>query len=124
MPNIHRGVILGLPSNSRRMVRNPKTGKLCLSAKSLQPRKYVDHVRQQLLKLDPLLNGPLAAALRMYAPSESSSFLDPSLVFRAMEGFIYCKDRQVREFHVTHCIDRERPRLEWMVRPGVYGSRR
>lgn len=71
------------------------------------------------------LVGPVCVTLRMYYASERPD-LDESIVLdvlqdrysgkrdarRLVQHGVYCNDRQVREKHVFHAIDRARPRVE------------
>ena len=41
--------------------------------------------------------------------------LDESLILDAMQGKIYINDRQVREKHVFHGLDKENPRTDIAV---------
>lgn len=108
-------IILGQPyskSNSRRItfikgkVRNIK------SAKALA---YVKQAQEQLPKLDPLLEGELSVTLHIYYASQRPD-LDETLILDILQGYLYSNDRQVRERHTYHHIDRENPRAEIIIK--------
>ena len=107
--------ILGQPyskSNSRRItfikgkVRNIK------SAKALA---YVKQAQAQLPKLDPLMTGELEMTLHIYYTSQRPD-LDETLILDLLQGYIYANDRQVRERHCHHHIDKDNPRTEIVIR--------
>jgi Holliday junction resolvase RusA-like endonuclease len=43
--------------------------------------------------------------------------LDESLILDLLQGILYKNDRQVRERHVYHFIDKLNPRTEIWIRP-------
>jgi len=43
--------------------------------------------------------------------------LDESVILDAMQGLIYENDRQVKEKHVFHRLDKDNPRAQITVRP-------
>jgi Holliday junction resolvase RusA-like endonuclease len=43
--------------------------------------------------------------------------LDESLILDLLQGKVYENDRQVRERHVYHQIDKASPRIEVIIRP-------
>lgn len=105
--------ILGEPAskaNSRQLVTNPKTGKP-MFIKSAKARIFVKAVQKQVPVHEPLLTGPLVARITIYYATERPD-LDESLVLDALQGRVYRNDRQVREKHVYHAIDRANPRAE------------
>jgi Holliday junction resolvase RusA-like endonuclease len=104
-------IILGEPAskaNSRRLVR---FGKRVASIKSDKARAYVDAVIAQVPVLNPLMEGELRVDCTIYYASERPD-LDPSCLWDALQGRVYKNDRQLREQHLYHQIDRERPRAE------------
>ena len=115
-----RFVILGEPvskANSRRLVAVGKKDqpKRTLFIKSAKGRTYERDAGIQIPAQWPLITGPVAVTLRLWYASERPD-LDESIVLDVMQGRIYVNDRQVREKHVFHGIDRANPRAEVEVR--------
>lgn len=113
-----QGVILGEPAskaNRRRPGINPQTGKAIIR-KSKKASEYKRTARLQLafIRAKPLLKGRVKATVVVYYRTERSD-LDVEVLFDAMEGFVYSNDRQVREKHLYHTIDRDNPRCEVLV---------
>ena len=114
-PQLRRwhGVIEGEPAskaNSRQIV---KIGGRLRVIKSLKARRYVAEVARQVTPLPEgqQLRAPIAMTAHIYYASERPD-LDPSLILDALQGRVYANDRAVREMHLHHRIDRERPRAE------------
>ena len=110
--------IFGEPAskaNSRQLVTNPRTGK-AMFIKSAKARKYVRDVEHQVPVHKPLLLGPLIARITIYYATERPD-LDESLILDALQKRVYLNDRQVREKHVYHAIDRAMPRAEIEIEP-------
>ena len=106
--------ILGEPAskaNSRRLVR---FGKRIASIKSDKARAYAEAVAAQVPVLNKLMEGELRVDCTIYYASERPD-LDPSIIWDALQGRIYKNDRQLREQHLFHEIDRERPRAELTI---------
>lgn len=106
-----RLTILGEPAskaNSRRMV---KIGGQVRFIKSQKALGYGDSLMWQVRKLPELLEGPLCVTLRIWYRTERPD-LDESLILDGLQGLIYVNDRQVREKHIYHGIDRDNPRTE------------
>jgi Holliday junction resolvase RusA-like endonuclease len=128
-------VILGEPAskaNSRKIVTiggRPK------SIKSEKARDYeADAIRQIPPKFRVQLRGPVSVTLRIFYASERPD-LDESVVLDVLQDRyktigkglakrrhlvqkgVYVNDRQVREKHVFHSIDRANPRTEVLVEP-------
>jgi Holliday junction resolvase RusA-like endonuclease len=111
-----RLTVLGEPAskaNSRKLVTNPHT-KRPMFIKSAKARAYVESVGHQVPKIDPLLTGPLVFTATIYYASERPD-LDESLILDALQKRIYANDRQVREKHIFHAIDRNNPRAEIVI---------
>ena len=103
--------ILGEPvskANSRQIVRFGNRPAIIKSAKG---RAYAASAALQLPTLDQPLTGRLRARITLFYASERPD-LDESIVLDAMQGKIYKNDRQVREKHVFHAIDKLNPRAE------------
>lgn len=77
--------------------------------KSQKARDFEKLVAQQAPVLSPMLGGKLRLTARIFYASERPD-LDESLLMDCLQGRIYGNDRQVREKHIFHAIDRENPR--------------
>ena len=109
-------VVIGEPaskSNSRQLVTIHGRPAFIKSKKG---RAYVESSRAQLPVLDPLLTGKLKATIRIFYATERPD-LDESLILDVMQGYFYKNDRQVREKHIFHAIDRQNPRAEIEIEP-------
>jgi Holliday junction resolvase RusA-like endonuclease len=118
MPRRWQATILGEPAskaNSRRIGRNPRTRKM-MSRKSEKAEIQTETAQIQLafLRARPLLKGRLKATATVYYRTERPD-LDIEILFDTMQGYVYQNDRQVREKHLTHAIDRDNPRIEIVV---------
>ena len=101
--------ILGEPAskaNSRKIVM---FGKRPAIIKSQKARDYVRTFEKQIAKLPELLEGDLAVHITIYYKTRRPD-LDESVILDCMQGFIYANDRQVKEKHVYHGLDRDNPR--------------
>ena len=110
-------VIFGEPAskaNSRKLVTNRQTGRP-MFIKSEKARAYLRSLEQQVPVFRPLLSGPLAVTMTIYYATERPD-LDESLILDGLQNRVYRNDRQVREKHVFHAIDRETPRAEIEIR--------
>jgi Holliday junction resolvase RusA-like endonuclease len=118
--NIVRLTIAGEPSskaNSRQIVMIGKgDAKRPAVIKSPKARQYEREAAYQIRKLPHLLTGPLAVTIHVFYASERPD-LDESIILDVLQGRIYANDRQVREKHVYHAIDRANPRAEITVKP-------
>ncbi len=95
-------------ANSRRLVTIRGQARLIKSQKALD---YVAAVKRTYPPLVPLLEGNLRMTADVYYASRRPD-LDVSLILDALEGIAYRNDRQVREMHLYHHLDRENPRAE------------
>jgi Holliday junction resolvase RusA-like endonuclease len=95
-------------ANSRRLV---KRGKRVISIKSAKALNYCDVFIEQCPVLDTLMDGELVARIHIWYASQRPD-LDPSLILDLMQDRIYQNDRQVREMHLYHWIDKENPRAQ------------
>lgn len=82
--------------------------------KSDKARKYAADAELQVRKCSPLLSGRLRATIRIYYATERPD-LDESVILDVLQGRVYANDRQVRERHVYHGIDRQNPRAEILI---------
>lgn len=126
-----RFTILGQPAskaNSRQIV---KFGKRNAIIKSKEARQFMDDARRQVPpKCRVRLQGPVAVVLHLHYMTERPD-LDESIVLDALQDHyvllylpngakrrelaqpgVYVNDRQVREKHVYHHIDRDRPHVD------------
>jgi Holliday junction resolvase RusA-like endonuclease len=104
-------VIEGEPAskaNSRRVVRRGRFTRVIKSEKALS---YVAQLREQIAPLPPerMLRGRLCLTAYVFYASNRPD-LDISLILDALQGLVYTNDRQVREMHLHHHIDRAQPR--------------
>ena len=107
-------VVLGEPAskaNSRKIV---KFGLRLASIKSKKARDYVDSFKRQVQAIEPLLTGDVSVSMTIYYATRRPD-LDESLILDCMQGVIYENDRQVKEKHIYHALDKENPRTEIMV---------
>lgn len=130
-----RFVILGeacSKANSRRLVTFGERAAIVKSKKALGFEK--DALRQIPPVARQRLEGPVCVTLRIWYASERPD-LDESIVLdvlqdrwskaaglagtdrRLAQAGVYRNDRQVREKHVYHGIDRKNPRVEVLVEP-------
>lgn len=101
--------VLGEPAskaNSRQLVHIKGRPAFIKSAKA---RAYVKDFQWQCPKLDPLLTGDLSVHIKIFYASRRPD-LDESVILDAMQGLIYENDRQVKEKHIYHGLDKENPR--------------
>lgn len=107
-------VIFGEPAskaNSRKLVRlNGRPAFI----KSEKARAYLKDFQWQCPKLSPLLTGDLAVYMRIHYASRRPD-LDESVILDAMQGLIYENDRQIKEKHVFHALDKDNPRTEIVI---------
>ena len=100
-------------SNQRQIVHHRAT-KRPMVIKSKKARNYLRGFEKQCPVCNPLLEGELAVTMTIYYASRRPD-LDESLVLDAMQGKIYANDRQVREKHIHHGLDKENPRTDITV---------
>lgn len=79
---------------------------LIKSAKALEYEKAAE---RQIPKLFPLLVGPVRVSIKIFYATERPD-LDASVILDVMQKRIYVNDRQVRELHLWHAVDRNNPR--------------
>jgi Holliday junction resolvase RusA-like endonuclease len=109
-------VVHGEPAskaNGRRLVR---IGGISQSIKSKKALSYADAFKLQVQPVEPLLEGELAMTIHIYYASQRPD-LDESLILDLLQGILYKNDRQVRERHVYHFVDKLNPRAEIWIRP-------
>ena len=104
-------VVTGEPAskaNSRQIVM---LGKRPAVIKSKKAREYVKAFDVQCRPLPELLEGDLAVHITIYYATRRPD-LDESVVLDCLQGKIYVNDRQVKEKHVYHALDRDKPRCD------------
>lgn len=84
--------------------------------KSSKARGYERDFKMQCKKLDQLLEGDLVVHIKIYYATRRPD-LDESVILDCMQGFIYENDRQVKEKHIYHALDKANPRAEIRVEP-------
>lgn len=82
--------------------------------KSAKARQYMKDFQWQCPKLNPLITGDIAVHIRIFYASRRPD-LDESVILDAMQGNIYENDRQVKEKHIYHGLDKENPRSEIVI---------
>lgn len=108
-------IVKGEPAskaNSRRLITVGGKPRFIKSSKALS---YAEAFSLQVLKVEPLLIGELSVYMWIYYASQRPD-LDESLILDLLQGKIYINDRQVRERHVYHYIDKDNPRVEIYVK--------
>jgi len=107
-------VVYGEPAskaNSRKLVL---FGSRPASIKSDKARGYARDFQLQVRTIDPLLEGELRMDLWIYYATRRPD-LDESLILDLLQGKVYANDRQVRERHVYHMLDKANPRVEILI---------
>lgn len=107
-------VVYGEPAskaNSRQLVHLNGRPAFIKSAKA---RAYERDFHLQCKRLDELLQGDLVVHIKIYYASRRPD-LDESVILDCMQGFIYENDRQVKEKHIYHALDKTNPRAEIKV---------
>ena len=106
--------IFGEPAskaNSRRVVRIGSMSRLIKSQKALN---YADLFRQQVQKLDTLMEGDIRMTIHIWYASRRPD-LDESLILDLLQGLVYVNDRQVKERHTFWHLDKDNPRTELLI---------
>jgi len=101
--------------NSRQMAHNAKTG-LWFPVPSKEAKKYLRELSKQVPIREPLLTCRLRVLITIYYASERPD-LDESIILDGLQTRIYKNDRQVREKHIYHKIDKANPRAEIVIEP-------
>lgn len=98
-------------SNSSRIVFLGRRPRIIKSHKALG---FVAKVKKQLKPAKKLLEGDLAVEIHMWYKSRRPD-LDESLVLDCLQGIAYKNDRQIKEKHVYHHLDKLKPRVHITV---------
>lgn len=101
-------------ANSRKIVKHAGTGRPMV-IKSKKARDYEEAFRWQVRALDVLIEDDVSVTATIYYRTRRPD-LDESVILDCMQGLIYKNDRQVKEKHIYHALDKERPRAEITVR--------
>jgi Holliday junction resolvase RusA-like endonuclease len=126
-------VVWDQPASKSNQRINLRTGQKCpvcklkkgaiMSIKSKKARAFMDSAREQVAPLDELLTGELRADIAIWYRNQLSD-LDESVVLDVLQGILYENDRQIRERHVYHAIDKENPHVRVRLTkrtPGTLG---
>lgn len=97
-------------SNSRKIVHFGGVSRLIKSSKALS---YSVAFKQQAVAGD-LLEGDLCVTIHIWYASRRPD-LDESLILDLLQDVAYKNDRQVKEKHIYHHLDKENPRCEIVV---------
>lgn len=118
--NSLRLLIIGEPAskaNSREIVM---FGKRPAVIKSKKARSYEKSAIPQVVLQTRLAGwkcratGPIRVTMSIYYATQRPD-LDESVVLDVMQQIVYGNDRQVREKHIFHRIDRDNPRAEVLI---------
>ena len=82
--------------------------------KSKKARNYVKDFEKQCPIRENLLEGELSVTMTIHYATLRPD-LDESVILDAMQGRIYKNDRQVKEKHIYHALDRDNPRADIRV---------
>ena len=107
-------IVYGEPAskaNSRRLITVGGKPRFIKSSKALG---YAEDFKRQVSRVEPLLEGELRVDMWIYYASQRPD-LDESLILDLLQEKIYLNDRQVRERHIHHFIDKANPRVEILV---------
>jgi len=108
-------VIFGEPaskSNSRRLVTIKGRPAFIKSKKALD---YLKDFEAQCPRIDPLIEQDCIANIHIYYRTRRPD-LDCSVILDALQGKIIKNDRQIKELHLYHGLDRENPRAEISIK--------
>ena len=113
------GTVYGEPAskaNSRRIAavgRGKYARRIIKSEKALgYTADFAKQVRTRVVGAQ--LRGRLRMTIRIFYRTERPD-LDETLILDLLQGRVYSNDRQVRERHVYHAIDRDHPRAEILL---------
>ena len=107
-------VVKGEPAskaNSRRLVQRGGKPMFIKSAKALS---YAELFAYQVKPLPQMIEGEVRLDIWIYYSTQRPD-LDESLILDLLQGKVYANDRQVRERHVYHQIDKTNPRIEVVI---------
>ena len=84
-----------------------------MSIKSERALAYAEDAHLQAPRL--MLEGDLSFTATIYYASRRPD-LDASVLLDALQGKAYKNDRQVREIHLIHGLDKDNPRAEIILK--------
>lgn len=84
--------------------------------KSKEALAYERDAHKQMRKLPQLIEGKVSVTMRLFYASERPD-LDASLILDCLQGYYLKNDRQVRELHLFHAVDKNNPRAEIEIEP-------
>lgn len=99
-------------SNSRRLILRGNKPRIIKSNKALQ---YADLFRLQVRIRPNLLEGDLSISMIIFYYSRRPD-LDESLILDLLQGRIFHNDRQIKEKHIYHRLDKTNPRTEIIIK--------
>tara|TARA_R100001086_G_scaffold217130_2_gene133450 strand:+ start:153 stop:518 length:366 start_codon:yes stop_codon:yes gene_type:complete len=120
MSNMFETTIYGEPAskaNSRKLV---SIGGRPRIIKSKKARDYVGMFESQCPTVDPLIEGDVKVTITIWYATRRPD-LDESVILDCLEGHAYINDRQVKEKHIYHGLDRKNPRADIKVEK-IYGG--
>ena len=82
--------------------------------KSAKARRYAEDFYKQCPRLTPLLEGDLSIEITIYYASRRPD-LDPSGILDCLQGRVIENDRQIKEMHLYHGLDKADPSAEIQV---------
>lgn len=98
-------------SNSSRIVTWGKRSSIIKSKKAI---KFETDCKRILKPIHPLLEGDLIMTATLYYSSRRND-LDESLVMDVLQKVVYLNDRQIKEKHIFHALDKKNPRVEVLI---------
>jgi|TARA_A100001391_G_C4959016_1_gene249364 Holliday junction resolvase RusA-like endonuclease len=116
MSNVFTAIVYGEPAskaNSRRLVAFGGKPRFVKSQKALEYKKAFE---KQCPKRDELIDGDVRVTITIHYKTRRPD-LDESLILDLLEGVAYTNDRQVKEKHIFHGLDKENPRAEIKIEP-------
>lgn len=90
--------------------RNFGGKKVPMVKKTADADAYVASIKSQANGA-PMLEGDLKVVATLYYASRRPD-LEESVLLDALQGIVYKNDRQIKEKHIYHAIDKENPRAE------------
>ncbi|WP_417821279.1 RusA family crossover junction endodeoxyribonuclease [Terasakiella sp.] len=84
--------------------------------KSDKALAYAKSIERQVPILRRRINGPCKIWIRVFYETQKPD-LDCELIFDALQDRLYDNDRQLREKHLYHAIDKKNPRAEIVIEP-------
>ena len=103
--------VFGEPASKANQRKLVMFGKRPAIIKSDKARAYAAAFLAQVPVANELLEGELSITIKIFYRTQRPD-LDPSLIFDLLQGRVYQNDRQLREQHLYHFIDKDNPRAE------------